>query len=455
MKYVGEDGNADRVQSVECFKEWVATRKRRPKKPHESFRRVLTAHVAGVDSRKPFPKRVEVSLLRNLRRKEVWPCFKGEEVSIGVQGFRKEGHHEKISKKSPMVYQRTPRNSKIAKSKSKGTSDLKTRKRAVVEGVEHDDKVIHKIPKTTKHKICKPAELGPTLHNLRSRKIRQQQTATEKAKWMKITDAAAKTEDIEFKEVVLTAEEQMINDALNPSLPPRRMEEVEEARGEARAEDNDQPPSTKEIRVSPAEGVKANEATAESNLVTTSNDQLDVNQTLKDTDATVLLGDQLCMNQFPPRKNIGGMSGEQLNVCQSSMGWDVLERSVQDRPGSQWSMGTHLLTMNGAQSGVNQLRLNGNQSLLDVYRYNDQIQFPASYQSVQQQQQYGLVLGGSQWFGQTSGALFPSYQMMYSSSNDGRNQNGFSSPMYCPPIASRGINQTNNTILTNPKENRN
>ena len=93
MSFVDED-DASRVMSIECFNTWVATRQTYPKQPEESFRRVLIGHICGIDRRRPFPARVESSLLKIVRKKEVWECFKGSDVSIGIRGFRKKGFHE-------------------------------------------------------------------------------------------------------------------------------------------------------------------------------------------------------------------------------------------------------------------------------------------------------------------------------------------------------------------------
>lgn len=89
-----ETNDASGILSPECYLKWVSTRKSTLKQPEESFRRVLTAHVCGLIGRKPFPADVEASLLVCLRRKEVWPCFKGSAVTIGIKGFRKTGFHE-------------------------------------------------------------------------------------------------------------------------------------------------------------------------------------------------------------------------------------------------------------------------------------------------------------------------------------------------------------------------
>ena len=94
MKFIDEDGDTKRVFSKECFDTWVVTRKEPPKQPEESFRRVLTAHICGVDGRRPFPPKIEANLLQILRKKEVWECFRGTKVSIGIRGFRNFGYHE-------------------------------------------------------------------------------------------------------------------------------------------------------------------------------------------------------------------------------------------------------------------------------------------------------------------------------------------------------------------------
>lgn len=94
MRFIDEDGDTKRVFSKECFDKWVVTRKEPPKQPEESFRRVLTAHICGVDGRRPFPPKIEANLLQILRKKEVWECFRGTKVSIGIRGFRNYGYHE-------------------------------------------------------------------------------------------------------------------------------------------------------------------------------------------------------------------------------------------------------------------------------------------------------------------------------------------------------------------------
>lgn len=94
MSFVAENGDASGILSCACYDKWVSTRKAELKQPEESFRRVLTAHVCGLIGRKPFPADIEASLLRCLRKKQVWPCFRHTNVTIGIKGFRKTGFHE-------------------------------------------------------------------------------------------------------------------------------------------------------------------------------------------------------------------------------------------------------------------------------------------------------------------------------------------------------------------------
>eukprot|EP00924_Labyrinthula_sp_SR-Ha-C_P008616 snap_masked-scaffold_37-processed-gene-1.10-mRNA-1 protein AED:1.00 eAED:1.00 QI:0/-1/0/0/-1/1/1/0/230 len=90
--------DASQILSPKCYQVWLYTRRRTPKKPMEAFRRALTAHVRGVDGRRPFSPEVEQSLLKELRQKKRWACFEGEDentCSIGVQGFPSKGFHER------------------------------------------------------------------------------------------------------------------------------------------------------------------------------------------------------------------------------------------------------------------------------------------------------------------------------------------------------------------------
>mmetsp|Transcript_10085 Transcript_10085/g.11605 ORF Transcript_10085/g.11605 Transcript_10085/m.11605 type:complete len:407 (+) Transcript_10085:194-1414(+) len=92
------DGSCDAsgILSPACFNAWVDSRKKKPKKPEEAFRRALTAHCRGVDGRRPFEEKVEKNLLKELRKKKPWACFSqsGSRCNIGIQGFPALGYHE-------------------------------------------------------------------------------------------------------------------------------------------------------------------------------------------------------------------------------------------------------------------------------------------------------------------------------------------------------------------------
>ncbi|CAK9028542.1 Nitrate reductase NADH [Durusdinium trenchii] len=94
---------AEAIISRDCYEMWLKTRQRALKKPEESFRKTVTAHCTGTDGRKPFPVEVERSILVQLRKQMVWPCFqnrlssRGEKINIGLQGFRGQGYHEEKS----------------------------------------------------------------------------------------------------------------------------------------------------------------------------------------------------------------------------------------------------------------------------------------------------------------------------------------------------------------------
>mmetsp|Transcript_11012 Transcript_11012/g.12723 ORF Transcript_11012/g.12723 Transcript_11012/m.12723 type:complete len:98 (+) Transcript_11012:316-609(+) len=62
--------DVSKVFSTACYDYWVKTRKTEPKKPHESFRRCLTAHTRGSDGRKPFDEDAEAKILEVLRQKK-------------------------------------------------------------------------------------------------------------------------------------------------------------------------------------------------------------------------------------------------------------------------------------------------------------------------------------------------------------------------------------------------
>mmetsp|Transcript_16270 Transcript_16270/g.19021 ORF Transcript_16270/g.19021 Transcript_16270/m.19021 type:complete len:138 (-) Transcript_16270:586-999(-) len=83
----------EKMLSKECYNAWLKSRRSQPKKPQKSFRKALLEHVCAKNSRKQFPKEVERSLLKHLRQRKTWHCFKGE-ASIGCYGFKGFGYHE-------------------------------------------------------------------------------------------------------------------------------------------------------------------------------------------------------------------------------------------------------------------------------------------------------------------------------------------------------------------------
>jgi len=109
--------DTSQILSSECYEAWIATRRGSLKKPEESFRRALTAHVTGADRRRPFPPHVEASLLIELRKQKTWPCFEGrmsqnenKPIKIGEQGFRTHGYHERKASEAKDSQQRADRN---------------------------------------------------------------------------------------------------------------------------------------------------------------------------------------------------------------------------------------------------------------------------------------------------------------------------------------------------------
>mmetsp|Transcript_18459 Transcript_18459/g.22484 ORF Transcript_18459/g.22484 Transcript_18459/m.22484 type:complete len:265 (-) Transcript_18459:953-1747(-) len=87
--------DCSRLLSSKCYKRWLRTRLREPRKPPESFRRAITAHCRGEDGRRPFPPEVEKSLLKVMRKKRIWSCFRKTDVRIGSRGYQAVGYWEK------------------------------------------------------------------------------------------------------------------------------------------------------------------------------------------------------------------------------------------------------------------------------------------------------------------------------------------------------------------------
>jgi hypothetical protein len=71
------------------------SRKSKPSCPEKAFQRALSGHITGVDGRVPFDQEEEEAILRAVRRKARWECFRHCDIKFGESGFRTKGFHEK------------------------------------------------------------------------------------------------------------------------------------------------------------------------------------------------------------------------------------------------------------------------------------------------------------------------------------------------------------------------
>jgi hypothetical protein len=91
------------ILSPKCYQRWLETRTARSSDESECFRKSLIAKVTRTDcGSAAFPPAVEAALLVLLRKREVWPCFKGKldsltgrPIKIGSKGMRSLGFHER------------------------------------------------------------------------------------------------------------------------------------------------------------------------------------------------------------------------------------------------------------------------------------------------------------------------------------------------------------------------
>jgi hypothetical protein len=91
------------ILSPKCHQRWLETRTTRPSHEAECFRKSLIAKVTRTDcGSAAFPPAIEAALLVLLRKREVWPCFKGKldqltgrPIKIGSKGLRSLGFHER------------------------------------------------------------------------------------------------------------------------------------------------------------------------------------------------------------------------------------------------------------------------------------------------------------------------------------------------------------------------
>lgn len=88
------------VLSRDCYEFWLSNRKVLALSPERAFRKVITAHVRGSEGLEAFTPEEEKGILIELRKKEVWPCFKQTRLRIGINGFRAFGYHESVASNS-------------------------------------------------------------------------------------------------------------------------------------------------------------------------------------------------------------------------------------------------------------------------------------------------------------------------------------------------------------------
>ena len=93
---VNESGDLDvtGILSKDCYNAWLESRLLWPKYPEAAFRKAVVAHCQGAGGRRPFPRAVERELLKLLRQKRVWPCFKSNKRQYGRRGFNALGYWE-------------------------------------------------------------------------------------------------------------------------------------------------------------------------------------------------------------------------------------------------------------------------------------------------------------------------------------------------------------------------
>lgn len=94
------DGSLDAsgVISRECFEVWCKSRKGEIANAERQFQRTLSAHLSALDGRSPFTSEEERAVMAQVRKREVWPCFRRGRSVVGSSGFRGRGYHEKLER---------------------------------------------------------------------------------------------------------------------------------------------------------------------------------------------------------------------------------------------------------------------------------------------------------------------------------------------------------------------
>jgi len=108
MKHVkyNQDGSIDvsGIFEIECYKEWLSTRKGSLRNGPLTFIHTLRSHINSSEKtgRQPFPEAIETQMLKVIRKKEIWPCFQalnreeGQKIRYGSRGMMSvRGYHER------------------------------------------------------------------------------------------------------------------------------------------------------------------------------------------------------------------------------------------------------------------------------------------------------------------------------------------------------------------------
>jgi len=97
-RWLNEDGmiiDASKVVSKACFDDWCTGRSSQSSGGLcRTFQRVLKCHVTGSEGRQPFQHDEEAAILKEIRKKQIWPAFEDTDMTIGCRGFRGHGYHE-------------------------------------------------------------------------------------------------------------------------------------------------------------------------------------------------------------------------------------------------------------------------------------------------------------------------------------------------------------------------
>lgn len=104
IKRENESINVDDVFGKECYSYWLTTRRNKPKNCEHAFRKAITGCCRGDNGLKPFSPEVEYEIIKFLKLKRVWPCFRGIN-GIGKRGFHSLGYWQKksIEKSKPKL----------------------------------------------------------------------------------------------------------------------------------------------------------------------------------------------------------------------------------------------------------------------------------------------------------------------------------------------------------------